>query len=100
MRALLRTIAKRAKPPVEVDPHRDLAIYLCARFLSGTATLILSVAVGWRVYEISGSPLVLGFLGLAQFIPRLVLSLPGGELCDRLEPRRILGAGLLLQALV
>jgi len=91
MLELLRTTVKHH--------HRDLTIYLCARFLSGTAALILSVAVSWRIYEISGTPLVLGYLGLAQFIPRLLLSLPGGELCDRLEPRRILGAGLLLQAL-
>jgi MFS family permease len=78
---------------------RDLAIYLCARFLSETATLVQSVAIGWRIYEISGSPLSLGFIGLAQFLPRFLLSLPSGELCDRLEPRRILGASLLLEAL-
>ena len=79
--------------------HRDLPIYLCAGFLSSTAALVLSVAVGWRVYELAGSPLALGLIGLAQFVPRCLLSLPSGELCDRLEPRRILAAGLLLEAL-
>lgn len=82
-----------------VNHDRDLAIYLGARFLSETAALVQSVAIGWRIYEISGSPLALGFIGLAQFLPRFVLSLPSGELCDRLEPRRILAVGFLVQAL-
>ena len=76
---------------------RDLTIYLCATLLSEIATLMQLVAIGWRVYEISGRPLTLGFLGLAQFIPLLLVALPAGELCDRLGPRRILSAGLLLQ---
>lgn len=61
--------------------------------------MVLSVAIGWRIYEISGSPLALGFLGLVQFIPMFVLSLPSGELCDRLEARKILFAGFLVEAL-
>jgi MFS family permease len=76
----------------------DLAIYLGASLVCGMAMLAQSVAVGWRVYEIAGSPMALGFIGLAQFIPRFVLSLPGGELCDRLSPRRVLVLGLLLKS--
>jgi MFS family permease len=77
----------------------DFAIYLGASLVSGMAMLAQSVAIGWRVYEVSGSPLALSLIGLAQFIPRLLLSLPGGELCDRLSPRRVLAVGLLLKAI-
>lgn len=99
MPAVPYTNVKSGGPSAGIYRDRDLVLYLGARFLSETATLVQSVAVGWRIYEISGSPLALGFIGLAQFIPRFLLSLPSGELCDRLEPRRILGAGLLLEAL-
>src|SRR5262245_15439809 len=78
---------------------RDLSIYLGGRFLTETATLMQSVAIGWRIYEISRSPMALGLVGLAQFVPMFGLTLPSGELCDRLDPRKILSLGLLIQAL-
>jgi len=62
------------------------------------ATLVQAVAVGWRVYEISGAPMALGLIGLAQFAPMFLLALPCGELCDRRNPRVVLGLGLLLAA--
>src|SRR5262245_34706054 len=68
---------------------RDLAIYLGARFLAEMATLVQSVAIGWRIYELSGSPMALGLIGLAQWIPMFLLSLPCGELCDRVDARKV-----------
>jgi MFS family permease len=47
------------------------------------------VAVGWQVYELSGDPLDLGLIGLAEFLPLPLLALPAGHLADRL-PRRSL----------
>ncbi|MFZ0552557.1 MAG: MFS transporter, partial [Steroidobacteraceae bacterium] len=83
------------------DPYRrrDLPTYLAVRFLAETAALAQSVAIGWTVYQRAGAPLALGLVGLAQFIPMALLMLPAGELCDRLQPRRILAAGLALEAL-
>ena len=83
------------------DPYRrrDLPTYLTVRFLAEIAALAQSVAIGWTVYQRSNAPLALGFVGLAQFIPMALLMLPAGELCDRLRPRRVLAAGLALQAL-
>jgi MFS family permease len=54
------------------------------------ATQMLSVAVGWQVYEITGDALALGFSGLALFLPGFLLALPGGHLADRRDRRRIL----------
>ena len=43
--------------------------FLCARVGASLAFQIVSVAVGWQVYELSGSALDLGLIGLAQFRP-------------------------------
>lgn len=79
--------------------ERDLWIGLAMRFITEAASLAQSVAIGWTVYLRSKTPLALGLIGLAQFIPMVLLMLPAGEICDRLRPRRVLIAGLALQAL-
>ena len=48
---------------------------------------MLSVAVGWQVYEITGKALALGFSGLALFLPGFLLALPGGHVADRRDRR-------------
>ncbi len=79
--------------------ERDLWICLAIRFLTEAASLAQSVAIGWTVYLRSNTPLALGLVGLAQFIPMMLLMLPAGEICDRLQPRRVLAAALAVQAL-
>jgi MFS family permease len=46
--------------------------------------------VGWQVYSLSGDPLDLGLIGLAQFAPFAVLALVAGQLADRADRRFIL----------
>ena len=58
---------------------------LCAVF----AYQMLSVAVGWQVYALSGSALDLGLIGLAQFAPSVALMLVVGHVADRFDRRRI-----------
>jgi MFS family permease len=53
------------------------------------ASQMLTVAVGWQVYELTRRPLDLGFVGLAQFAPALGLSLVTGHVADRFDRRRI-----------
>ncbi|MFM0557627.1 MFS transporter [Paraburkholderia sediminicola] len=79
--------------------RRDLPIYVGARFLSEAATLAQSVAIGWTLYRLSNTPLTLGIVGIVQFVPMFLLTLPAGELCDRLSPRPLIIAGLALQSL-
>ena len=55
------------------------------------------MAVGWQLYAITHSALTLGLAGLAQFIPIFVLTLPAGELCDRLGPKRVLAVSMALE---
>lgn len=70
--------------------NRRYALYLMSRVSLIVATQMLSVAVGWQVYEITGQALALGFSGLALFLPGFLLALPGGHVADRRDRRKIL----------
>ena len=48
-----------------------------------------TVAIGWQVYSVRENPLDLGLVGLAEFLPLLLLALPAGHLADRIPRRRI-----------
>lgn len=66
------------------------ALYLLSRIALIIATQMLSVAVGWQVYEITGKALALGLSGLAIFLPNFLLALAGGQVADRFDRRRVL----------
>ena len=70
--------------------NRRYALYLASRVALILATQMVSVAVGWQVYEITGTALALGFSGLALFLPGFFLALPSGHVADRHDRRRIL----------
>jgi MFS family permease len=70
--------------------------YLSARFCFMLGMQMVGVAVGWQVYDLSGDPLYLGYVGLAQFLPALLLTLPGGHLADWLDRKYLLMGGMLL----
>src|SRR6478672_11399103 len=70
--------------------NRRYAFYLASRLSLIVATQMLSVAVGWQVYEITGKALALGFSGLVLFLPGFLLALPGGHVADRHDRRKIL----------
>ena len=59
---------------------------MSARFLFTFATQMQSVILGWRIYELLRDPLYLGFIGLAEAIPAIGLSLYAGYLVDRARP--------------
>ncbi len=70
--------------------NRRFTLYLAARLSLIIAAQMLSVAVGWQVYELTGQALALGVSGLALFLPGFLLALPGGHVADRYDRRRIL----------
>src|SRR5271157_4178857 len=65
-------------------------LYQIARFCIVFCTEMQSVAVGWRVYEITSRPLDLGLTGLAQFLPGVLLFLVAGHVTDRFDRRKLL----------
>ena len=69
--------------------HRAFAQFWLARIATMMAYQMLSVAVGWHVYELTGRALDLGLIGLAQFMPSIVLMLIVGHVADRYDRRRV-----------
>ena len=71
-----------------------------ARVSGILATQMLSVALAWHMYEITGSAWDLGLVGLFQFVPALILTLPAGHIVDKLNKVHIYAACMLIQAAV
>src|SRR3546814_20764052 len=64
-----------------------------------SSDLIISVSVGWWIYDLTRNPLHLGLVGLAQFLPSLLLVLVTGAVSDRFRRRTIMGICMLAEAL-
>ena len=69
------------------------------RYLASTATAAIGInllitVLFKQVYDITGDPFDIGILGLAQFVPGLVLALPSGYAADRYDRRRVAGGFL------
>jgi MFS family permease len=83
------------------DPARPLSrsfhFFLWTRMLSTASNQILLVALAWQVYDLTSSAWDLGLVGLCQFVPTFLLTLPSGQLADRADRRKILAAATGLQ---
>jgi MFS family permease len=69
--------------------HRPLLFFLSARSFSEFSYQIATVAVGWQVYQLTGSAFYLGMVGLMQFIPSALLVFIAGHAADRYDRRRV-----------
>ena len=72
--------------------HPGFVLFQIARFLIVAAVEMQAVAVGWQVYEITKRPLDLGYVGLAQFLPGILLFPISGHASDRFERNHVLSA--------
>ena len=102
--------ARRAKTkPVTTAPHPlaipDYRAYLVARFSSTLAQNAMVVVIGWQVYDIARRTMApreaafqLGLIGVAQFVPLLLLTLIVGWTADRIDRRWIARCAVLLEA--
>jgi MFS family permease len=77
--------------------HRAFMRLWFARLSGATASQMLMVAVGWQMYDLTGSAWDLGLIGLYQFAPALLMSLWAGHVADRHHRGRIVACCLLLQ---
>jgi MFS family permease len=96
-------IDNSASPRTSLFELRDFRIYIATTFAASLAAQAQSVAVGWQVYKITRSPLALGYVGLAQFLPALLMMLPAGDVADRYDRRMTMcvsGAFRAVSALV
>ena len=71
-----------------------------ARVSGILANQMLSVALAWHMYELTGSAWDLGLVGLFQFVPALILTLPAGHVVDKLNKVHIYASCMLIQAVV
>ena len=99
---------------LEDEPQSPLAIpdyrrFWLARFFSVGATTGMVVVLGYQLYDvarsqygmsISGAAFQLGLLGLAQFLPVLLLTPVAGLVADRFDRRTVAGCALLLDMVI
>lgn len=79
--------------------HPKFVLYWLAIGCASFAVQIMSVSVGWEIYDITRDPLYLGYVGLVQFLPPLLLVLVTGLAADRFNRRLIMASCLVLEAL-
>jgi MFS family permease len=70
------------------DPYaalrfRDFRLLIGGRFVAQVGEMMVSIGVGWELYERTSDPFALGLVGLVQVVPVMLLSLPGGYVADR-----------------
>ena len=76
--------------------HSAFKRFFWARFLSASGLQIVSVAVGWQMWKVTGNAWLLGLIGLVQFLPALLLVLVTGLTADKLGRRRVMGSAITL----
>jgi MFS family permease len=79
-----------AHDPYAVLRNRDFLLYLTARFIASLGQQMLTVAVGWELYERTHSALALGLVGLTQMGPMILFTLPAGHVADNFERKQII----------
>ena len=75
--------------PSALAPFPSFLRFWWSRVAATMAQQMTLVALGWHMYDLTGSALDLGWVGLAQFVPALLLALPAGHLIDR-HPRHLI----------
>src|SRR5207247_1150259 len=76
--------------PYAVLKNRELLLYLVGRFIASLGQQMVTVAVGWELYERTHSKLALGLVGLTQMAPMILLTLPAGHLADTFNRKQII----------
>jgi MFS family permease len=72
--------------------YRDFRLLLISSCLAGILEQMMFVAIGWELYDRTGSTLYLGLVGLVQVIPVILLALPAGHIVDRYD-RKLIAVG-------
>ncbi|MFT4036983.1 MAG: MFS transporter [Thermomicrobiales bacterium] len=90
--------------PIKSDPWEavrvpDFRLLLTGEFLRGFAHAMLSVLIGWELFQRTGSAVALGLVGLVQIVPNVLLALPIGHFADQHNPQRIAVTATAVDAL-
>ncbi|MBM7650887.1 MFS transporter [Neobacillus cucumis] len=74
--------------------------YWISRILASTSFQMLSVAIGWQMYDLTHDPFSLGLVGLAQFIPMVLLTFVVGQIADQFDRRKIVFICLMIESFI
>lgn len=90
----------RKKSLADLLAQRQFVRFWLARLNGTMANQMLMVAVAWQMYDITSSAWDLGLVGLFQFVPALLMTLPAGHVADRLHRGRIFATCMMIQAAI
>ena len=80
--------------------YRDFNLLCLSRLIGTLGIQALSVAIGWQIYELTHDPFAIGLVGLAQFLPSILLVLFAGQMADQVDRRLLLAITYLVQVFV
>ena len=89
-----------SRDPFAALRHRSFRRYVSGRTLLSLGGMMQGVAIGWQIYERTGSAQALGFVGLVQVVPVFLLSLFAGQAVDRFNRRTLILVAVSLHSLV
>ena len=89
----LEAAADASHDPYAALRHPGYRAFVLGRSVFMIGGQMQTAAVAWFIYERLGSALALGYVGLVQIIPIIVLALPAGHVADRLDRRKLIAAG-------
>ncbi len=101
---LFHKIFQLIQPTIQTDPFAAIKIRQYRRLLTGRFCFtmglrMLSTLVGWWLYELTGDPLAMGLIGLAEVVPAISLALYAGHVIDTSEKKGLLIKGVLFYLL-
>jgi MFS family permease len=77
----------------------NFVLFWLARVLSTSCFQIVSVVIGWQIYALTNSTFDLGLVGLCQFLPMVLLTIPAGHIADRFDRRVVVRTCQLIEGL-
>ncbi len=80
--------------------NREFTWFVIARFLFIAGLRMAPVLLGWKLYEVTGSKLSLGILGLSEVIPAVLLALPAGVTVDKSNKHKLISICMALYFLL
>jgi MFS family permease len=84
-------------PATQALSHPDFKRYAFARLAATLAWQMIDVVLGYQMWKLTRNEAYLGYIGLAQFLPFVVLLLPGGQIADRFDRRLIIALAYSLE---
>jgi MFS family permease len=81
--------ARGPHDPLAALRYRDFRLLASGKLIGIVGEQMVSIALGWELYERTGSALALGMVGLAQVVPIMLFALPAGQVADRFHRKAV-----------